>query len=259
MKSKVTIVILVLLAALLGILLIYRHSVAEKQKQLDVATIVTLSNDWVQATAKLEEQKKVNALLETNLSKKIDETITLSNQITSAANLLAKTQADAKAAAEASAAEIAKRDKEISRLETEREDLDKKMIGLNANISSLTSKISETERRLAASEGDREFLLKELKRLQVEKSALERQFNDLAVLRGQVNKLRDELAVARRLDWIRKGLYSDTKKGAEMLTQGVGSGPTTENTNNFNLNVELKQDGTVRVLPKTNAPAPAPK
>ena len=259
MKSKVTIVILILLAALLGILLIYRHSVAEKQKQVDLSTIVALSNDWVQATAKLDEQKKVNALLETNLSKKIDETLTLSNQLNSSANLLAKTQADAKAAAEISAAEIAKRDKEINRLETEREDLDKKMIGLNANISSLTSKITETERRLAASEGDREFLLKELKRLQIEKSDLERQFNDIAVLRSQVNKLRDELTVARRLDWIRKGMTSETKKGAEMLTQGVGVEPAATGTNNFNLNVELKQDGTVRVLPKTNAPAPPVK
>ncbi len=259
MKSKVTIVILVLLAALLGILLIYRHSAAEKQKQVDLATIVALSNDWVQATAKLEEQKKVNSLLETNLSKKIDETISLSNQISSAGELLAKTQAEAKAAAEASAAEIAKRDKEIAKRDAEREELDKQMISLNANITSLTSKIVETERRLAASEGDREFLLKELKRLQLEKSALETKFNDLAVLRGQVSKLRDELAVARRLDWIRKGLYSDSKKGAEVLNQGVGATSGTETTNNFNLNVELKQDGTVRVVPKTNAPAPAPK
>ena len=70
--------------------------------------------------------------------------------------------------------------------------------------------------------------------------------------------LRDELTVARRLDWIRKGLYGDTKKGAEILQGGLSSGETPGATN-FNLNVELKQDGTVRVVPKTNATPPAPK
>jgi len=62
---------------------------------------------------------------------------------------------------------------------------------------------ADTERKLAASEGDREFLLAELKRLQAEKVDLERQFNDLALLRDQIRKLKDELSIASRLEWIR--------------------------------------------------------
>ncbi len=45
-----------------------------------------------------------------------------------------------------------------------------------------------------------------------EKAELERQFNDLAVLRAQVSKLKEELSVARRLEWIRQGLFASTEQ-----------------------------------------------
>ena len=85
----------------------------------------------------------------------------------------------------------------------------------------MTTQIEETKRKLAASEGEKGFLEKELKRLMAEKAELEKQFNDLAVLRAQVSKLKEELSVARRLDWIRQGLFASTdQKGAQKLMQG---------------------------------------
>ena len=55
-----------------------------------------------------------------------------------------------------------------------------------------------------------------------EKAELERQFNDLAVLRAQVSKLKEELSVARRLEWIRQGLFASTEqRGAQKLMQGL--------------------------------------
>ena len=91
-----------------------------------------------------------------------------------------------------------------------------------------------------------------MKRLQTEKAELERKFNDLAVLRDQVRKLRDELSIARRLDWIRRGLYG-SEKGAEKLQKGLAAaGPQT----NYDLNVEIKQSGGAKIAsPSTNAPA----
>jgi hypothetical protein len=97
-----------------------------------------------------------------------------------------------------------------------------------------------------------------LKRLQAEKAELERQFNDLAVLRTQVAKLKEELTVARRLEWLRMGIYGmQDKKGAELLV--AKSNPSAK-SNNFSLNVELKQDGGASTVtnPPTPAPAPAP-
>ena len=45
------------------------------------------------------------------------------------------------------------------------------------------------------------------------------------VLREQVKKLKDELSIARRLDWIRRGLYGATeRKGAEFVANPCGAG-----------------------------------
>jgi hypothetical protein len=132
------------------------------------------------------------------------------------------------------------------------------MNDLTNKIGTLEGQIKDTERKLAASEGDREALRKELKRLVAEKAELERKFNDLAVLREQVRKLREELAIARRLDFIKRGLYGFDKKGAELLNQGVRSpgpspGPKTNNEA-YGLNVEVKTSGEATVVAPTNAP-----
>jgi len=102
-----------------------------------------------------------------------------------------------------------------------------------------------------------------MKRLMAEKSELERQFNDLAVLRKQVVKLKEELSVARRLEWIRKGLFAqDDQKGAQRLMQL--NNPTlasakNANTNAYDLNVEVNADGSVKVIPPLTNSAAAPK
>jgi hypothetical protein len=99
-----------------------------------------------------------------------------------------------------------------------------------------------------------------------EKAELERQFNDLAVMRAQVRKLKEELSIARRLEWIREGIFANAEmKGAQKLMQGSAVGGTTASqTNKYDLNVEVNADGTVKVIapintnnpPQTNQPAP---
>ena len=125
---------------------------------------------------------------------------------------------------------------------------------LFCNCNRLTTQITETQRKLDASEGDKAFLEGELKRLIVEKAELEKQFNDLDTLRRQVSKLKEELSIARRLEWIRKGLFSgDEQKGATKL---MNVKPHNDNTNVYDLNVEVNSDGSVKVIPGlTNAPA----
>jgi len=175
---------------------------------------------------------------------------------------LAKAEAEAKAAAAATEAvkqEMAKRDARITELENQNSALDKQAGELKTAITGLEAKIAETQKKLAASEGDRDFLLKELKRMQAEKADLERKFNDLVVLREQLHKLKEELTLARRLDWLRRGLYGAAElKGAERLQRGLRL--AAEAKTNYSLNVEIKKDGSATVVPPTNAPpAPAPK
>jgi chromosome segregation ATPase len=181
-----------------------------------------------------------------------------SNTVNKISSDLAEEKKKAAAAAEAAKVEIANRDKKINELEGKQTDLTKQMGDLTVSIESLNKQIADTEKKLLASEGDNAQLLKELKRLQTEKAELERQFNDLSVLRTQVAKLKDELSVARKLEWIRMGIYgSQEKKATEILTAGMTDGKP-----NYNLNVQLKEDGTAVIVPSTNAPstnAPAPK
>jgi len=259
--KNVLIVFLLLLAAGFGIGLIVLNNKSKEEKQINVAHITRLSNEVVQVQEKLQDQQQVNLSLEDNLAllKKEIADVTgklgaTENQLAATKATLAQTEAEAKAAAEAAAAEIAKRDARINELEGQKDDLTRRMVELNVNLESLEKQIAETEKKLAASEGDREFLLKELKRLQAEKAELEKQFNDLAVLRAQVAKLKEELSIARRLEWIRQGIYgTPTRGGAERLIRPPVPVVSAVKTNE--LNVELRQDGTTTIKAPATTPA----
>jgi septal ring factor EnvC (AmiA/AmiB activator) len=250
MNSRIAATLLALLCLLLAAGLIYRHSTATKDKKQDTATIVHYSNEWVETSHKLDEQKMVNLSLERDYASQGEELKTYTNKLATVSADLLKTQAEAKSAAEIAKEEVRRRDVRIGELETERDGMTRKMNELTNSISTLENQIADTQRRLETSEGDREFLLKELKRLQTEKIELERQFNDLALLRDQVRRLRDELSVSRRLEWIRRGLYGSLK-GGEMLRRGFASAPAAQT--NFNLDVEIRRDGGAKVL--TNSAA----
>lgn len=240
----------------LGAGLVYRHTEAIKQQKQDLEVKTVLTNRLDDTQKKYEEQEQLTMILQTNLLAQKGELNVTSNQLVKLMLDLNKTQKEAQAAAEAAKAEMAKRDAKINELEAQNDQLDKQAIDMKAAINNLEKSIADTEKQLAASEGDREFLLKELKRLQTEKAELERQFNDLSALRTQVAKLKEELSIARRLEWIRMGIYGmQTQKGAEKLMQAAAA---TSTGTPFNLNVELKQDGTATIISgQTNSAAPA--
>lgn len=259
MKAKIAILVLVLFCVGLGIGLVSIQNKATDEKQKDVANIVNLSNNVVQTQKKLDEEKTVTLTLETNLVQRKSEIENLSSDLASAKTSLTKAQQDAKVAAAEILkrdAEIAKRDAEIAKLQGDVDDKTQKMLDLNSSLDKLEKEIQATQKKLAASEGDKDYLLKELKRLQAEKAELERQFNDLAVLREQVSRLKDELSIARRLDWIRRGIYGNQSvKGGEILNSGISQAAAKPATNNSSLNVEIKQDGGTKIVPPTAPPA----
>ncbi len=254
---KAAIVFLILASLGLGVGLMMRHKQAVTVEQQKNEKIEVLSKDVTETKNKLDEQEKLAMFLQTNLSSRTEELVSASNTLNQISANLARTQKEMQAAAETAKAEIEKRDAQISQLTTQTNALTIQMDGLNTSIGKLGKLITETERKLTASEGDREFLLKELKRMQVEKAELERQFNDLSVLRTQVAKLKEELSISRRLEWMRMGLYgASEKKGAERLM--AGSTPPAAKSNNFNLNVELKQDGGAQIVSPDPGKTPAP-
>ncbi|MBT5925811.1 MAG: hypothetical protein HOH33_04250 [Verrucomicrobia bacterium] len=248
--SKITILLGIVCALLLAGLVV-RHLQATKVEQAKEEKIKVVESSLNETQEKLSTQTQTNKVLRTQLDTKSEAFDTLKNRYQSITTELEKVQNEVVAVtSEANAAKktIADQDKRIAELSTERDALTGQMTELNINMESLESHILETQRKLAASEGDREFLLKELKRLQAEKADLERQFNDLAVLRDHIRKLKDELSIARRIEWIRKGIMGagSTPKGATLLKRGF---KRAEPKPNFDLNVELNQEGGVQVIP----------
>ena len=254
MKGTTGIVILIVLCLALGGVLLVRHKKATDFQHSAEASLVQLSNQVAETQARLNEQVMVNQTLETNLAVRSREASSLSNKLNHVSATLEQTEAQAEAAARSFEEEKAKRDEKINNLSVQNDTMTKEMGELNTSLSNLEVQIGETERQLAASEGDRNLLLQELKRLQAEKAELERQFNDLAVLSAQVRKLKDELSIARRLEWIRRGFYGTESKGAARLQQAAADLP---GGTNYDLTVEIRQDGNAQVVPPaTNAPPP---
>jgi chromosome segregation ATPase len=258
MNNKFGIVLLIAVCVGLGAwLVVVRNQAADRQHE-DARQIDTLSNNLSVAQGKLDEEKTLNATLNKDLDdakKKFESAITeLTNSFTQVSSNLVVDDAALKASRE----DVAKRDAKIADLEQQNAALDKKASELTSQIADLNTQIAEKQKKLAASEGDKAFLEKELKKLIADKAELERQFNDLTVLRAQVAKVKEELNIARRLDWIRQGLYANAdQKGAQRLMQG---GPTPQAKAaarpNYDLNVEVGSDGSVHVIPPpTNSAA----
>jgi chromosome segregation ATPase len=262
MKNRIGVIISLLVLACVGLgiaLIAIKKQASERQHEL-AENNGTLSNSWVKTDDELHQQKQVNALLESELDKQKKASDALTNDYTQVlatlsqvSNNLTRTEAALKTSQE----ESAKRDAKIAELEAQNLALDKHAIDLSTAITNLTTQIEETKRKLATSEGEKGFLEKELKRLMAEKAELERQFNDLAVLRAQVSKLKEELSVARRLEWIRQGLFASTdQRGAQLLMQRPAASQAKAPKPSYDLNVEVKADGSVKIIPPlTNRPA----
>ena len=282
MKAKLTIVALLFLSIGLGVALFLLYKIRDEEQVKADQRRIELQTDRDKIRTTLEEQRKVNYSLESALTNRVEETKSLSLNLTNvvtnltvtASNLvdtkarlavtetkLAKVETEAKTTEATLAAtkialtalekskqeELAQRDAKLAQLETNKDELTKQVGVLTGNLTKLNAQIADAERRLTVSEGDREFLLKELKRLQADKANLERQLNDLEFLRDQINHLKAELSIAKRLDWIRRGLLGgETKKGGQILVEGFNRGGTNAAPR---LDVEIRRDGTAVPAP----------
>ena len=264
MKTTIGLAILAALCLGLGVALYSTRQHATQEKEKDTQAISSFSNRWVDTDLKLQDQKQVNLTLEKDVEVRrqqfgelTNKFVDLTNRYTGVSTTLAKTEDTLKATQEV----VAERDAKIAKLEKENRDLDQQAAEYSLAITNLTIQIADTQGKLARSEGDKAFLEGELKRLMAEKAELERKFNDLVIVRAQVAKLREELNISRRLEWIRKGLFAaDEQKGAQRLMQKELALAPPEAKGRYDLNVEVNADGSVRVLPAhTNAPAPPSK
>ncbi len=136
MKSNAAIVtalvVLILLCAGLGITLVVTQKKAVQQQKETQDVLVRMTNDLMQTHSKLTSQVVTNMTITTNLVIRTEEVKTLSNELGTTRAELTKTKRDAEVAAQVAQEQLAKQSSKISTLESENEDLNKRMTDLSS-------------------------------------------------------------------------------------------------------------------------------
>ena len=261
MKIKIVIVSLVVVCIGLGIALFATKQQGEDQHRRDVDAINDFSNQLVGANSHLDELRQVNLQLTNDLALSQQQAAQLSNTIASANATLEQTKTSLASAKD----QINGMNVQIAALEAQNKVLEQRANDLTNTIAQLGVSIENTQQRLAITETNRIFLEQELQKEMAQKAELEHKFNDLGELRTQVKKVRDEIFIARRLQLMKND--NGNKKGAELLIQRTvtpTNAPTvaapvvparaaTAPRSNYDLNVEVGSDGTVKVIPPLGA------
>jgi predicted nucleic acid-binding Zn-ribbon protein len=262
MKTKIGIALLAAICIGLIVALIVTRNQGDEQQKKATDTILEFSNELTTANINLDEYRQVNLALSNNLSTSQQETLTVSNNLSSALT-------EAKASLSGAQSQITNLDARVADLEAQNQALDQRAADLTNTIAGLSAQITETQIKLVTSETNNAFLEEELKRQIAEKAAIQHKFDDLATVRTQVKKLRDDALTARRLEWMRQGIDpAKITKGGEVLMQRAppatntaphaATNPKVKQDNgkippplgsNFNLNVEVGSDGSVHVIP----------
>lgn len=193
----------------------------ERKESAHVATDESRSIEakFKLAMASLRIEQSNSASLKGEMARHNDRITLLSNQLTASSNIFARAQIEFLSSNQLTKVELANRDTKIVGLEAQNQLLDRHALDLSVAITNLTSEIYDSQKKLLGSEGDKSLLENELRRVVAEKADLERHFNDLSDIRAQEQKLREELALARRMDWSGHDWHKFTSpKGAQQLT-----------------------------------------
>lgn len=244
--NKISLVFGVLCVCLTGGL-IYRHTQAVWQEEASQKEMEEAQSQMEKKSADLELSRQTNSVLRTDLQKTEEELAEIRRQYETLSNDLSQTKERAESVAkekQTALGAVSDKEQKIRELNRERQDLSNRIATLNGLMKELEGQLSATESELADSKKDREYLLEEFKRLYAEKRAIEDQFNDLAALQAQRNKLRQE-AISRRVGWIRRNRSAGKRKGAELLVAGFQK-PAIQT--NYNLNVEINRAGGIQIL-----------
>jgi TolA-binding protein len=282
MKPKIAIIVLVLALLALAIALFAIKQQDMNQHSTDVKTIVTISNKLDEATAQIGELVKVNTDLTNDLSFTRQQLTVANEHIEQLSNTLmsVEVQLENTTALLAIARNtVTNLNVKVTDLEWHNKTLEQNQQELTNTIAQLNLQIADTERKLSTEKKNRTFLEKELAKQIALRTELEGKFNSIAEMRAQLRKLRDDKIMADRIATMKDPTYG--KKGAELLMmQSTGMNPNTQPAvagaaagsatnaaatakkpavNDYSLNVEVGNDGSVKVIPPlgaaTNAPA----
>jgi chromosome segregation ATPase len=248
MKTKIVIILLAVAAVGLAIALIATKKQSDEQHTVDVSAISSFSNQVVEINEQLKDLSQANLELTNDLALSRQQTSDLSNSLSAATSTLANTKSsliDAQT-------QVTNLSTQIADLEAQNKVLDDRANELTNTIARLNDMIDQTSIRLAVAETNRDFLSAELEKQMAQKAELEHKFGDLDEVRAQVKKLKDQLYVARRIQLMKYD--NSTRHGAEYLMSRTPPPNTSTNlTPNYDLNVEVGSDGSVKIIPPINA------
>jgi DNA repair exonuclease SbcCD ATPase subunit len=250
MKTKIIIVILAVACIGLVIALVVTKNSSDEQHAKDTSSIVDFSNQVVGANLHIDQLDQVNLSLTNDLAVSHQEATDLSNSLITANATLASTKASLASAQDQVVTltnQISGLNGQISDLQAQNRVLDQRATDLTNTIAQLNVQIEDTENKLAIAQTNNAYIAAELQKQLAEKADLERQFNDLDIVRAQVKKLKDELFVARRMDL--EQYQNGNKKGGALLIQRTPLSTPPKQPQSYDLNVEVGSDGSVKVIP----------
>ena len=260
MNTKTLIAILAVACVALGIALIAIKYSGDTQHDKDVSSIVDFSNQVVNADQHIDSLNQVNLSLTNDLMLSQQQATELSNSLATAATTLANTKASLASVQDQVVTltnQVTALNSQVADLQSQNNALDQRAEELTKTIARLNTQIADTENKLALATTNNVFLQSELEKQLAEKAELERKFNDLDTVRSQLKKLKDELYIARRMELDR--YQNGNKKLGSLLIQRNPLSSRATNPPNFDLDVEVGSDGSVKVIPPlgaTNAVAP---
>jgi chromosome segregation ATPase len=248
MKTKIVIILLAVACLGLAIALIATKKQSDEQHAVDVQSINSFSNQVVEAKIQVEDLSQANLTLTNDLALSRQQTLDLSNSLVSANATLLNTKSSLLDAQ----SQITNLNTQIGDLEAQNKVLDDRANELTNTIARLNAMIDQTSIRLAIAETNRDFLSSELQKQMAQKAELEYKFTDLDEVRAQVKKLKDEMYAARRIELMKSD--NGSHHGAELLKVRTPSpSVATNRPPNYDLNVEVGTDGSVKVIPPLNA------
>lgn len=214
---KPSFLFLSLACLVLAAALFLSHRKSQRALDSSVKQSETYSNEVAELRTKLHLAEATALQSQTNLQgmldKRVSELVNASNVVVQIRAMLTSAQQETARAQR----ELQIRAERIGALETQSRDLARQVESLR-----LTEKeLAETRENLRLTSGERETLLEESQRRQLENADLQRKLNDLQFLRWQMEHVQTDQQTAKRLANARPGSRPDFRRPIIMRPDGT--------------------------------------
>jgi chromosome segregation ATPase len=214
---KALLIILGLACLGLGYGLYQLNSSASKAAETHDTQFQAMSNQVAELRTRLALEQATGAQAQSNLQSVIDrrtgEVVNTSNRLVQL-NLLYRT---AQSEARSAQGDVQLGVANLTVVEAERDELTRRL----AQMAALEKKLSETKDKLADVTGERNLLLQQINRLEMDRADLTRKLDDIGFLRTQLARAEEDAAVMRRMVKAGHGAPVDRKARLELQEDGT--------------------------------------